>query len=420
MANRNFRVGELEIKPNYTSIVRGYNFDSRYYVNDKNSPAEDEPASGSYPAQVETGWSQRFFFLPTRLCSQLATIVGTTSRVNQHPYGGLGSGFVNGVFGFPPVGDPGITPPYSITRNWYDIQNVNTMVSYGVTIDPARVPLTSTRISAPVLWNPNDTYPRQPRYSMWNGSWVSSVYLEDSTSKPDTLIDGTGPFTGSMGMRPAFFSVYETVGIRNIGANDFIQTGAGYPPPVPRAMWFKTRAEIGTSVFNTGGSPAFYKYMGGSGIAPFFAYVLRPSTRAIVGWLYSMYNLGGYGPASTGYGGGTNINNNTGVLPGPAVNHPLGAAYTYDSRWAVSGIQDGDLIVWEWWCQASCGSGGGQHYELMGAGPWITNDSVEFGGGLPGQPLTFDGGNSQPWGSIPDWAASQGCPLQYFSGFGAR
>ena len=41
MATRNYRVGELEVKPNYTSVVRGYNFDSRYYVNDKDSPAED-------------------------------------------------------------------------------------------------------------------------------------------------------------------------------------------------------------------------------------------------------------------------------------------------------------------------------------------------------------------------------------------
>lgn len=41
MATRNFRVGELEIKPNYTSLVRGYNYDSRFYLNDKDAPTED-------------------------------------------------------------------------------------------------------------------------------------------------------------------------------------------------------------------------------------------------------------------------------------------------------------------------------------------------------------------------------------------
>ena len=49
MATRNYRVGELEVKPNYTSVVRGYNFDSRYYVNDKDAPSEDTYSTDGAP-----------------------------------------------------------------------------------------------------------------------------------------------------------------------------------------------------------------------------------------------------------------------------------------------------------------------------------------------------------------------------------
>lgn len=63
MATRNFRVGELEIKPNYTSLVRAYNYDSRFYLNDKDAPSEDVES---------TDWAPD----PTKLYSGCSLIPG--------------------------------------------------------------------------------------------------------------------------------------------------------------------------------------------------------------------------------------------------------------------------------------------------------------------------------------------------------
>jgi hypothetical protein len=357
--------------------------------------------------------STRFFWLPWPVRSDIASVVGTTSRISQHPWG---VGPINGLWIFPPVGDLYPTAPYygtgnysNIGRAWYDYQGAGSMSAYAVTTNPAQVPLTSARITVQNSWNSGDTYPRQPRYQMWNGSWTSSVYLEDSTSKPDTLVDVTGPFySGSQCLRPAFFSVLETIGVTSIGKNEFIQTGEAWPFPTPRAMYIRQRVEPGTDVMFVGGSDPYRKFVQ-SGVAPFLAYVLRPSTGAIVGWLYTMYNLGGYGPRGLG---GAAINGQTGVLPGPTEAHALtnlSTNYQSNCRWDVTGIQDHDLIVWEWWTQATIGAGAGQQYPTMGPGPWDTATSTEFCGGLSGQPLTYDGGLAV--GSIPDWAPSQGSPI---------
>jgi hypothetical protein len=84
MATRNYRVGELEVKPNYTSVVRGYNFDSRYYANDKDAPAED---IADYSGLADPGpFTQNCY--PNALGAwYVAPADGWTTPINQIPVG---------------------------------------------------------------------------------------------------------------------------------------------------------------------------------------------------------------------------------------------------------------------------------------------------------------------------------------------
>lgn len=62
MANKShiqFRVHEVEQKPNFASVVRGVNYDTKFYLNDKDSPAEDTVATNwvADPSKLFTGCS---------------------------------------------------------------------------------------------------------------------------------------------------------------------------------------------------------------------------------------------------------------------------------------------------------------------------------------------------------------------------
>jgi hypothetical protein len=364
-------------------------------------------------------WSNRFFFLPWALKPSLAAVVGSTSRISQHPLGGPGSPKYASTWWFPPVGDPypttpfgpagGGAPDYGILRAWYDYQNVGTMATYAVTIDPTRVPLTTTKIYSDVSTNGGGTYPAQPRYTMNSGGGIykASVYLTSSAAKPDTLIDATGPFfDGSIGMRPAFFSVYETTGLTSLNGSGFIFPGSGSTLS-PKAMYVRRYREVG-GTFQSGAN--FYSDFETGGICPWLAYVLRPSTGAIVGWLYSQ---SWKGPAG-GTGSVPSVDIGTGQIPATPYKNSVDQPSNYDTTWNVTGMQDGDLIVWEWWHYFRKQPGG-----VAAAYParaWRDHVSVEFGGGLSGQPLTYNGGGAPTTNGVPDYASAQGCNLAAMSG----
>jgi hypothetical protein len=355
-------------------------------------------------------WTKRFFFLPWQLHPRLVAAVGTTSRISQHPYGYHTDPV--GQWVFPPVGDLYPNPPYYgsgswlfVDRGWYDFNDVGVNIpAYAVTIEPDNVPLATSRIVVNTTFNPSDTYPRYEPTTVYDGSSATCVCLNGYVNAPVKSVKGPF-FAGSAAYRPAFFSVYETVGITSLTGINFIMTNAGYPPPVPRAMWYRARSES-AYIHNWGG----WRKSCTSGLAPMVCYVLRPSTGAIVGWLFSMNLLGGYGPAGYGSAPPSLI---TGTFPGPTANIlSAGSGYDFPNIWNVTGMQDGDLIVWEWWHGAIWGGGPTEDYAGQGAGPWVVSDSVELGGGLAGQPFTFDGGNPAPTGTVPDWAPSQGSRAQ--------
>jgi len=41
LSNKNFRINEIEQKANFSSVIRASNFDSKFYLNDKDTPPED-------------------------------------------------------------------------------------------------------------------------------------------------------------------------------------------------------------------------------------------------------------------------------------------------------------------------------------------------------------------------------------------
>jgi hypothetical protein len=330
----------------------------------------------------------RFFWLPWQIHPKFTAVVGGSgSRWNAGPLAGdplsvLKQGDARG--GSPWLGD----------AQYYSTDlGASGRPVYAVTTDAARVPLTTTPIT--ISRTPTDTFPRAE-------SWYFSYYAQGCSYLNTTATEvrnANGPFFGWQYQELAFFTAYETMGITSIDGSIFSQAGAC--PDLYFPYWTRTSRVAPYSSFLYLGTQARGGWYS-SGVAPVACYVLRPSTGAIIGWLGQSYINGGYGPQ------GTTTQATPLVIP-DAPKELLGSQgnsffpYVGD----VSGIQDHDLIVWEWWFEATTDYGGANGYwQAQYPPPWSVSVQTHFGGGLSGQPFTVNGGTG-----MPNWAPAHGTSL---------
>lgn len=402
MANKSitqFRVHEVEQKPNFASVIRGTNYDPKFYMNDKDVPAEDIQATGESPRVAESSWSSRFFFLPTRLCSSLASVVGTKSRVGQ-------------MGGFPNGRNPGGTYGGNI---WRQTDSERNMECYAVTTDPLLVPTTPVALDVYGTGNQDDSWPDEPSYRYWNGAELRiaayhSTTMNDPTPPAvDTHYDERGPFETFHYNFPWAFSVYETRGITSINGAQFVCAGRQpYEGICP--TWLRTAVGPLHSRYwaysTTGYGPFDTCCLTSVSLSPLCAYVLRPSTGQIVGWLaWDNINTAKQ-----------NLTASPSTINTIVQTEQIQWTYAWGGFANVTGMQDGDLIVWEWWSFNS-GSVWMMNRNSVIAGTMVKSPVCHvrtyWGGGLAGQPLTKTGG-------IPNWAPAHRSDLGAMTGYKPR
>jgi len=311
---------------------------------------------------------------------RLAAAVGTTTRWEDSPLASHSLGRLNN-------GDIGDT-------TYYVSHATAPMAAYAVATDPSLVSLTESPITVSIPTP--DVFPRYPAYYVSSFS-VNCAYL--APGAPMETHDSRGPFGTWQINHPWAFFAYELSGVSSIQGNQFLASGAGLDNYI--AVWIKSRRVIPYTTFEYGdgfGNFQTRAEWAGGGLCPALVYVLRPSTGAVVGWLGQYYMNGGYGPVSS------TLNEIPQVLPGASFNlFSTQSIQNYAWVGDVSGIQDGDLIVWEWWLQGRK-SVGGMEATYWGTPPFDLSIETALGGGVAGQPLTRVGAS-------PDWAPSHGTPL---------
>jgi hypothetical protein len=320
---------------------------------------------------------QRFFWLPWALKPDLVAAVGTTSRIDSSP----GQGHPMGLL---PTGD------YSGdgSRCWYSNERTAPMKAFAVTRDPDRVPL--TQVSMKHQFTLAST--NKPVYSpFYANNWASAVAYR----RPGEIMESNstwGPFPQFRHYQPYAFFVYEMQGVSSITGSLFLDQTYSFSNPAPR--WgIGRRLAADSSFLYLGWSPTWF-WSGTFG--PIGAYVLRPSTGAVVGWIYQEFITGGYG--ATG-----RIQNTP--TTAPSRYYDSARTYGFAYRGDVTGIQDGDLIVWEWWSISGfeCGGARAGYWPTM---PYTYTVAMEhlICGGSSGQPLTIAGDGYPNW--APSWGAA--------------
>ena len=293
------------------------------------------------------------------------------------------------------------------------------MKSYGVTTDASRVPLTETELTDQFeMTNPAfSEWGRFLKYQYYSISGSQCAYLRDQIAAghaPNYIGDGDGPWIRQVFFSPWAKFSYELMGVTSIsGANFFHSTGLGTGVN-PAPQWYKGRRMTATTALN--GISQYFQPWNPGGIGLRGVYIWRPSTQAIVGVLVDRAIVGGYGPASVasahnGYvqaGEPGTVTQGAGAAPHtfPTATSYFQMWYNYSAnpawygyRYDVSGIQDHDVLVWEFW-----------HAHWMNSPAvygtyipdYITNtSSFIVGGGTSGQPLTVTN-------TVPNWAPAWG------------
>jgi hypothetical protein len=269
---------------------------------------------------------------------------------------------------------------------------------YAVTTNPDLVPLRTQTLPGGVVIGPSEGVPYyEPFYC--NNYANTCAYI--APGWPIETVNSDGPFGGWQYSGLFAYFVYEMMGTTSIAGASFSQAGACADNYIP--FWVRTRRVGGTSTYNYLGIQT-RAHWDQFGMGPALVYVVRPSTGAIVGFLAQSYINGGYGPCST------TDNEVPQNLPGTE-KLVVASAGSGCYHWVgdVTGIQDHDLLVWEWWFQARRSIGGapasyyGANYSAAAAA------ASHICGGLSGQPLTRDGGTG-----MPDWAPSHGTSLDIY------
>jgi hypothetical protein len=331
----------------------------------------------------------RFFWLPWALRSDLAAAIGTTTRWQQ----------IFGAADNSPAGyQVGINHQQGAGQVWGETLANTPMLHYAVTTDPSRVPTTESTLSSVININSNHDYPDQPSYRYWNGSELTySAYLATTMNdpSPDTVNDWRGPVSAFNTLKPWAFFAYEMMGVSSLSYGEF--ACAGYQPyQNVSPEWGKQQIGTQTTISTywnamSGGYQCCPASVGG--VNPMIAYVLRPSTGSIVGTL-------AYDPLYTPRLLSSTPNWPT--LPSAvSTTNTIQGWYNWGNGGNVTGIQDHDLLIWEWW-----------HWATTTI--FMVNPAVNYqggtiqptqevltivGGGLTGQPLT-----NNPADGLPNWA----------------
>ena len=269
------------------------------------------------------------------------------------------------------------------------------MASYAVTQDPARVPLTQTALRATVTLTDSLNWPRKNPYSIFGTGCAYKPPGDDSWANQTNEY---GPFFWAGVWRPWAFFSYQLQGTSQILGSDFVGNPFDYTTH-PRPWYLRGR--VGTSTIWDYGAN-HYECLSSHGIAPLGCYVLRPSTNSIVGWLFTRLFGGGYGGGGSTAARLSRVVSNVVQSPGPVdlayttCQYP-GTLWYGGSGYNVTGIQDGDLLVWEFWANAHLGANSTVTYlpSTMSVGL-----DLFVGGGEAGQPLTV--------GTEPNWAPAWG------------
>ena len=321
----------------------------------------------------------RFFYLPWRSSNR----VGLTSRMAQ----------ANPAY----VAYPRTTPggPTLAFGNWdsnfFHHVDSEPMQSYGVTTDAARVPLVRTELSASsylVSTGGNDDF---PRYNPYSFNVTNCAYRYPGDNAWYGVINNYGPFFWAANWRPWAFFSYQLRGTSQILGSQFV---ANVAHPYP--LYLRGRC-LDNSIYTRLG---ITYSIGLHALVPMCCYVLRPSTDTIVGWLWNKQYHGGYGWEGVGKTArGTTVPN----VPGPenrVYTTPYAPNYlAYGGNGMnVTGIQDGDLLVWEFWAYFQIGCSTNEQYYPASPGATV---SMFVGGGTAGQPITLNAGD-------PNWAPSWG------------
>lgn len=282
------------------------------------------------------------------------------------------------------------------------------MDSFIATKDPARVPAQESVLQTTIISSRSYqqdgmglTSQSERRFPVWPhyGYWGSACcYLIDCqlAGKPanysNTAVDG--PYFFCIINRPAFFMSYILKNQSSINGADFF---SGNTDPVP--IWQKTRRTL-SGTMKSGGYGGLYEAALHMGTAPIYAYVLRPSTQQIVGNLYVRPMDNQKGPASFSEAGQctglTYGSNNSGPLTPFYAYYGYGGTNDLGYYYTVSGIQDGDLIVWEFWTQTFYGV-----MDDTGVASMSSRIDFTVGGGTNNVTWTRDGQNNPNW--APGW-----------------
>jgi len=285
-----------------------------------------------------------------------------------------------------------------------------------VTTDPALVPLQETILDCIQTGNLDDAWPNEPSYRYWNGSELRIAAYHSSTmgtpwpGTPDTVFDERGPFEYFEFFHPWAFFVYEMRNITSINGAQFVCAGRQqYEGICP--VWLRNSIGANHSLYTayspTGWGPFTNCHLY-SNLGPYCAYVLRPSTGAIVGWLaFDTFGTvkGAVNPPSPL------------VLPSPVTeSEEMQWYYTYGWYNNVTGIQTGDLLVWEWW-SFTTGNVWMMNRDAVTSGLRTPTNHIRthLGGGLPGQPLTKNGTTGKP-----NWAPAHRSDLSAMTGYRPR
>jgi hypothetical protein len=347
--------------------------------------------------------TNRFFYLPWQVHPTIAAAVGNQTRWPESP--NFNDPYPSNTYYWNyNKGRSGDRTQPPLGNQWNEVLDTHPMQIYAVTQDPDLVPLSVTAMDAlSPLSNQNLDYAMQPSYTYWTGAWTDPATYFTSTmgvpwpQSPDLIHDSRGPISFIKFGWPWAKSVYQLQGVTSITGSQFVCAGYQQYQNV-QPLWIRNSLEAQHTYIPqttmTGFGP-FNTCPFTSSLHPYCIYVLRPSTGAIVGWLaydtFWVFN----GTVNSPSDGATGLP--TAILDIKSDQW----YYTYGSYGDVNGIQDGDLIVWEWWQfnQSNVWSLSDAQVARPKVVNWRSHMRTHWGGGLAGQPLTNDGVTG-----FPNWA----------------